>query len=129
MSLQQTLNNMVGLPYLVNTHEHIIIRVKVDGDTVHIITDKDWFKFDIEEAPDKIKGFLPMDKEVETSDIMTLPKLSDNKDLTSIVMEQIQMVRKDPAHIPVAKAVSGCIQTLLNMTKLQLQIEKYKINK
>jgi len=88
MSLQQTLNNMVGLPYLVNTHEHIIIRVKVDGDTVHIITDKDWFKFDIEEAPDKIKGFLPMDKEVETSDIMTLPKLSDNKDLTSIVMEQ-----------------------------------------
>ena len=61
----------------------------------------------------KIRNQLP-DLYMENKDVMV--------NLSKMLLEDIEKVRKDPNYVPQAKQVCNSINTIVNITKLQVQL-------
>lgn len=125
MLATDTLQKMVGHTYIYKARHHKILSFKQNGDTVTVVTDKEWLEFESKTINTELKKFLPADSGNGTSlMVMKTDKGNVLPDLAKIVMDNINQVRKDKSYIPQANSVTKSINSLINMAKLELQIKK-----
>lgn len=106
---------------------------KKEGDKTILATDKRWIEF---ETPFILNCFLedcrPADAAVVAKSVYTELTLPDPKSdeimskLKGVLIENIDKVRENKEYVPQAQMVSKTVQTLINLTKMELEVLKLR---
>ena len=117
------LEKMKGKRFLYHAKMQTVLNYQVNKDEVIIATDFQIKTIDIEKIDEELNQFLPVQDSVEVS---MFRKNKTIPDLADIVMSNIKKIQEDKEYIPQAKAIHDGIKTLVNMAKLDLQMQKMK---
>lgn len=126
-----SLDAMLGGPWQYQGAVYQFLASKKEDETIVLVTNKKWFYFksqfeldcfladcrpvqDVEPAPrnNSIELSLP---DTSSDDVMAR--------LKGVLMDNIAKVSDDKSYVPQAQMVSKTVQTLVNLTKLELQIK------
>jgi len=126
LKIKRKLEGMTGKSFLFNAREIRINSFQINDDLIIVAADKDIFTWSSDEALDRIREFMPIEKEseIDSKDLMVMP---DRKQLTSlkdVIMDNIEQVKKDRTYVQQANAVNKSISTLINVANLELQYIK-----
>jgi len=126
LKIKRKLEDMTGKSFLFNAREIRINSFQINDDLIIVAADKDIFTWSSDEALDRIREFMPIEKEseIDSKDLMVMP---DRKQLTSlkdVIMDNIEQVKKDRTYVQQANAVNKSISTLINVANLELQYIK-----
>jgi len=104
---------------------------KTEGEQTILVTDRKWFEF---ETPFELECFLadcrPDDSNLperkSTTDLALPDSTSDEvmAKLKGILMDNIEKVNQDKSFVIQAQTVSKNVQTLINLSKLELEIKR-----
>lgn len=117
-----SLEKMKGQVWMYKTELQTFLAYKIMGGEVIITTDRDIYKFPIGEINKKINDFLPVEQQPVKSLIST--KDLGLTTLKDTIVDNIQRLKQDPGFLQQAKETNKMVLTLLNMIKLQIDIEK-----
>lgn len=121
--IRENLRPMLGQRYKYKGEVYFFQGIDVKGEVVHLLTDKKSFTF----TNRAIAGFFIRDCELIEA-LPPSPKPNPNDEvmaeLKGVIMENIRKVRNDPEYIPQAQAMAKQVQTLINLTSLELSIQK-----
>lgn len=135
MEAIENLKMMVNKPFLYNNQEVVIIGycdcVGDNGEDVEIYLNNgktvEWTMFDL---PVKLDRFRPISNTVVVLANERLNQVSTVNpsvilQLRDVVLEQIQLVKADPANVNQAKQVFQGVNTITNLAKTELEYRKY----
>lgn len=128
MQVKNKLIMMVGNTYMYKTRIHKIIATKIKESTAFISTNIDLIELNIDEAEQIIRDeFLPVDNMDESNNsALTVYAKIDESSLITDLMNNIEIIKKNPGFINQAKAINNTVNTILNIAKTELQIKKLK---
>lgn len=127
------LGGMLGKQWMYNTVIYKFHSVSTDDDgyPVRLHTDKKTLELINENA---LKLFMQDCLEVEQEEERAVVSVQDHQSLemmtslTDVIMDNIERVREDKEYIQQATTISKQVQTLINLTNMQLQLHK-NVNK
>ncbi len=94
---------------------------------IHTNEKEDHFDYTLEDVPDFLSKFKPLRKvtAVQTSDKDALLIIAANAErLKAILVDSIEKVTKDPNYVKQATVINNNVNTIVNITKTQLDIAK-----
>jgi len=129
-----TIDNMIGQSFKYRGQIHKFLSHKTEDDVTIIVTDKKWFEF---QSRDELGFFVSecnrVEEVISAEELkgkdrfdLSVPDAKSNDvmaQLKGILMENIKQVRDDKSYIPQAQNISKNVQTLINLTKLELQVK------
>jgi hypothetical protein len=133
--IKQRLDSMLGNTYKYAGHIHYFkdYSIKNDEEKVVIVTNQKSFTKNFESVPEFLDYFelvenvLPQKQQpsiVQSAE----PAVADNESmankLTNILLENISKVQESPLYIPQANTINSNINSIVNIMKLKLQVEK-----
>ncbi len=121
--IRENLRPMLGQHYKYKGEVYFFQGIEVKEEAVHLLTNKKSFIF----TNRAIAGFFIRDCDpVEALPPAPEPNPNDEvmAELKGVIMENIRKVRTDPEYIPQAQAMAKQVQTLINLTNLELNIQK-----
>ena len=128
------LNHLIGNRYNYKGNDFTIKNIKVVSGVFVVLTDKrtyNFFENEIEFFLSELKNvsiqvkkteFKPMETKQE---IQNVP-IQEDFDLKSILIESIQKIRADRSYIPQANAICNVVTQMINLKKIELQIQNKK---
>lgn len=120
--------SMMGKEWMYNTKLYQFIEVEGESYPISLITDKRVFKFEVDaEVKYFIEACLPVDSEPEKAVSVPDPLTGDLfVSLSGVLLDNIKKVKEDPAYMKQATVISKQVQTIINLTNLQLNVSKQK---
>lgn len=131
----QKLDKMLGQSWLFRTKEFHFLNYRIGDDgSITLATKQKWFDFaNSEEVSSFLKECLPM-----ISNELTISAPKDDYGLTransqspnmmaylkGLLVEDIERVREDPAYVEQAKTSSNNVKRLIDLTKLEMQMNQ-----
>lgn len=123
------LYDMVGGTYLYK-RESITIKGVIASDAdqlIRIKTDKQDITISPLHLSDFLASLLPMSEDsAEASTTLIVQQSSEIDNLHNILKDSIKKIQEDKEYIGQAKAINNHINTMLNMVKLQMQMQIMK---
>lgn len=120
------LYDMVGGTYLYK-RESITIKGVIASDAdqlIRIKTDKQDITISPLHLSDFLASLLPMSEDsAEASTTLIVQQSSEIDNLHNILKDSIKKIQEDKEYIGQAKAINNHINTMLNMVKLQMQMQ------
>lgn len=120
---------MVGGTYLYK-RESITIKGVIASDAdqlIRIKTDKQDITISPLHLSDFLASLLPMSEDsAEASTTLIVQQSSEIDNLHNILKDSIKKIQEDKEYIGQAKAINNHINTMLNMVKLQMQMQIMK---
>lgn len=117
---------MVGGTYLYK-RESITIKGVIASDAdqlIRIKTDKQDITISPLHLSDFLASLLPMSEDsAEASTTLIVQQSSEIDNLHNILKDSIKKIQEDKEYIGQAKAINNHINTMLNMVKLQMQMQ------
>lgn len=135
-----TLLEMKGKTFVYGNKPYKILNYSIDDnrEKVSIQTDKKFFERNYDSVEEFLKYFEPIIEPEETetqpevlvitNQVSTEVFTEKNdlaKDLIGILRENIEKVRKDKNYIPQAQAINNNVNSIINVTKMQLDVYKH----
>jgi hypothetical protein len=120
--IQQISDRIINRTYLINTEQHKINDVAINGTAVYISTDKRMFIKRMDDFPAFVKTFLPVDTAVTVS-----RKDMDTKsiqDVRKLLLSNLEKVTKDESYIKQVNAANSTVNTLMNTFKTEITLRK-----
>jgi hypothetical protein len=120
--IQQISDRIKNRTYLINTEQHKINDVAINGTAVYISTDKRMFIKRMDDFPAFVKTFLPVDTAVTVS-----RKDMDTKsiqDVRKLLLSNLEKVTKDESYIKQVNAANSTVNTLMNTFKTEITLRK-----
>lgn len=124
------LYEMVGGTYLYK-RESITIKGVIASDAdqlIRIKTDKQDITVSLLHLSDFISSLLPVsdEQQEETTTALVTQQTGQIDTLHNILNDSIKKIQEDKEYIGQAKAINNHINTMLNMVKLQMQMQSMK---
>lgn len=115
---------MIGKTFLFNTRIVKILSYKLDDGKCTIVTDKDWIIVPITELNKKLKDFLPV--AAEDVSLVIDRRKSDVANITNILLDEIQEIRKGNFDKKKIDALNSTTHTILSIFKTEAALTKMK---
>jgi len=120
--IQQIPDQIKNRTYLINTEQHRINDVAINGTTVYISTDKRMFIKSKEEFPKFVNTFLQVDTAVTIS--QKEMDMSSIRDVRQFLLDNLKKVSADPSCIKQVQAGNSTVNTLMNTIKTEIALRK-----
>lgn len=122
----EKLESMIGKTVMYRTNNHKILSYKQDGQRTTVVTDKKWFDFQNGE----LGKFLGEVRDVADETGMVVVKnmhpstIEAIRDLKSILLENIERVRKDKNYVQQANSVNQSSKSIIELAKTEIEMLK-----
>ena len=138
MQLQNKLLQMKDGSFMYMAKVHKFINFKIIDDTVHLVTDKNWFEIPVKKADEFLKDFIrtrpeePVFKDNGHSEEnlngkeMVIYEKSKEANLVGTLIDTIDKIKADKNYTSQAKAITSVVNTILNAAKVEIEINKRK---
>ena len=124
------LNNLLGKTYMYKQDSILVSDwfEDVDAGLYKVVTTNGVIPVPVNEVKEFIDHLLPTEEESTTAVSTEVVRETEGflKTLQQTLMENIEMVKKDPAYIKQANSVNSSVNALIGMAKLQLQVGRLK---
>lgn len=114
---------MVGKPWTYKGKNHLFQCLEVEGEQVKLITNHSEITFS---NPAMVHFFIEDCKPCENMPTKQEehPKDQVMAELKGILLENIEKIREDRTYIPQAVAITKQVQTLINLSNLEINVKK-----
>jgi len=133
MQLEKKLDNMLDSVWMYKLECYRMIDYSIVENTVTIITDKKDFNFHKKHIDLVLEEWLPVsDEKPVTRKKNTMPIVLGHEqlpNLTNLVLGNIDKLKTDSSFIKQAQAINQSILTLINITKMQINLAKFNENR
>lgn len=125
MQVSERLQKLEGKTWMYNgaLHEVAITRVTADG--FDVATNRAFMSFRIDDIDRVMREFLPVADEVERGVVLSR-EVFPVQAVVSTIMEGIEKLKGNPEFIPRAEAINRSAQTIINMAKVIVDVEKLR---
>ena len=132
MQLENKLVSMKGKTFIYKGTHQKIINYKIIDETLHLVTDKNWYKFSVTH-PDITyqilkEEFLP----VEDNDVAIhkeeLPTFSaiGKSNIAQTLIDNIETLRTNKEFVNQAKAINNTDSTIINCAKMEIAVKSFQ---
>jgi hypothetical protein len=134
-TIRETLEKMKGRTFAYSNKQYLVkdYVINQQKNRISLTTDKRTFEKDLESALE----FLSYFREVEEMPEDLAPAIADRlpvtfkseeitlvDSLTKVLMDNITKVQDDPKYIPQATSINNNVNSIINLTKLKLDVYK-----
>jgi hypothetical protein len=130
-NLQEKLESMIGKLFVDQRTSitHRMLSHKYTGQEFTLVTDKEWFTKHESEGMLFLSMFFPVKEDGSTglvapNDLAVLEGSTNIKKMSNLLFENIEKMKQDAKFVDTAKEINNHMNTLINLTKLQIQIAK-----
>jgi hypothetical protein len=129
LKIMDRVKQLPGGTFLHNARSYKVLQVYQETDKVVIATDKKMFNVPMHELGDFLANFLEADPEEEAiqtvkKEVMSVTDKTVLKNLSEILFENIEKIKKDPSYIDQADAINSQAKSIIDIAKIEVDLLK-----